>query len=84
MSILLCAYGDDLERTGWMDVSNMRERIIRELCERPRFGGAYTVEVPSIKWENQQDDTHPYYYGVITVKCTAPALPQDAALAGLI
>lgn len=83
VNLVLCAYDEARERTGWQDVGNMRERIVDELCEYPYFGGAYTVLKP-IKWAMQQDDTHPYYYGVITFNCTAPALTQDTALKGLI
>ena len=83
MSVILCAYGEDRERQGWQDVVNMREPIIQYLCSHPYFGGAFTVLRP-ITWEMQQDDTHPYYYGVINLTCTSPALSQDEALAGLI
>jgi len=78
-SIILCSYDDSNARAGWQDVVNMRETIIQHLCSRPYFGDAFTVEKP-IKWAMQQDDTHPYYYGVITLTCTAPALTQDTEL----
>lgn len=83
MSLILCGYDDSRERSGWRDVVNMRERIIQHVCSAPYFGGAYTVERP-IKWMMQQDDTHPYYYGVITLYVTTPALSQDTELAGLV
>ena len=82
-SMILCAYEASKERTGWQDVANMRETIIQRLCARPYFGGAFTVQKP-ITWAMQQDDTHPYYYGVITLTCTAPALTQDTELKELL
>lgn len=83
MSIIMCTYDNSTQRTGWQDVVNMRERIIQKICSEPYFGGAFTIKKP-ISWAMQQDDTHPYYYGVITLKVTAPALSQDTALKELL
>lgn len=82
-SIIFCTYDDDVKRTGWQDVVSIRERIIQKLCSEPYFGGAFTIQKP-ISWAMQQDDTHPYYYGAITLKITAPALSQDTALKELL
>lgn len=82
-NLILCGYDETRARTGWQDVANMRELLVQRLCARPYFGGAFTVEKP-ITWAMQQDDTHPYYYGVITMKCTVPALSQDSELSGLV
>ena len=82
-SIIMCAYDDSRFRRGWQDVVNMREKIIQRFCAKPYFGGAFTVLKP-ITWAMQQDDTHPYYYGAITVTCTAPALTQDSELTELL
>lgn len=82
-NLVLCGYDTARQRTGWRDVMNMREKIIQRLASRPYFGGAFTVLKP-ITWAVQQDDTHPYYYGVITLSCTAPALTQDTELKELL
>lgn len=82
-SIIMCTFDDSDQRTGWQDVVNMREQIIQKICSTPYFGGAFTIQKP-ISWAMQQDDTHPYYYGVITLKITAPALSQDEVLKELL
>ena len=82
-SIIICAYDRGKDRGGWQDVTNIKERIIQRVCTAPYFGGSYTILKP-IAWAIQQDDTAPYYYGAITLNCTAPAMVQDAEMAELI
>ena len=82
-NLILCGYDAGKKRTGWRDVANMRERIIQRFCTRPYFGGAFTVLKP-FQWAFQQDDSYPYFYGVITVTCTAPAMTQDSLVEELL
>lgn len=81
--IVICAYDAGVERTGYQDVSNIKEDIIQRACTAPYFGGAFTILKP-IAWAMQQDDTTPYYFGAVTLNCTAPAMTQDTELEGLI
>ena len=78
-SLIICAYDTGRDRSGFQDVSNIKEDIIQRVCTAPYFGGAYTVLKP-IAWALQKDDTAPYYYGAITLSCTAPAMTQDSEL----
>ena len=82
-SLVICAYDRGKDRGGWQDVTNIKERIIQRVCTAPYFGGSYTILKP-IAWAIQQDDTAPYYYGAVTLNCTAPAMVQDAEMAELI
>lgn len=82
-SLILCAYDQSVENAGWQDVVNMRETIIQRLLTAPYFGDVFTVRKP-ITWAMQQDDTHPYFYGVVSITCTAPALTQDTVLKELL
>ena len=82
-SLVLCAYDASKEREGYQDVANIKEDIIQRVCTAPYFGGAFTILKP-IAWAMQQDDTTPYYYGAITLNCTAPAMTQDTELEELI
>lgn len=77
--LLICCYDTGGDREGYTDVSNIKEDIIQRVCERPYFGGAFTVLKP-ITWALQQDDTHPYYFGALVLKVSAPAMTQDRAL----
>ncbi|MCM1295492.1 MAG: hypothetical protein NC311_08100 [Muribaculaceae bacterium] len=82
-SIVICAYDISMSRVGYQDVANIKEDIIQRVCTAPYFGGAFTVLKP-IAWAMQQDDTAPYYYGAITLNCTAPAMTQDTEMEELI
>ena len=39
-------------------------------------GGPWSIVYP-IKWVTQQDDTHPYYFGAMSLKFEAPAVRQE-------
>ena len=77
------AYDEGKEREGYQDVANIKEDIVQRACTAPYFGGAFTILKP-IAWALQQDDTAPYYYGAVTMNCTAPAMTQDTELEGLL
>lgn len=82
-SMIICAYDTGADRAGFQDVANIKEAIIQRACSAPYFGGAFTILKP-IAWALQQDDTAPYYYGAVTLICTAPAMTQDTELEGLL
>ena len=82
-SIIICAYDKGLEREGCQDVTNIKEDIIQRICSRPYFGGVFTILKP-ITWALQQDATPPYYYGAVSLSCTAPALTQDMEQEALV
>ena len=75
-SLIVCAYDTGLDREGWQDVANIKEDIIQRVCKAPYFGGAFTVLKP-ITWALQEDDTHPYYFGAMSLKFEAPAVRQE-------
>lgn len=82
-SLIICTYDLGNQREGWEEVSNIKEDIIQRVCSRPYFGGAFTILKP-VAWAMQSDDTHPYYYGAVSLICTAPAMTQDTALKELL
>lgn len=82
-SIVICCYDGGLNREGYQDVSNIKEDIIQRLCTRPYFGGCFTVLKP-IGWALQSESSEPYYYGAMTLTCTAPAMTQDEVLGDLV
>ena len=82
-SLIICAYDTGIERAGFQDVANIKEDIVQRACTAPYFGGAFTILKP-IAWALQQDDTAPYYYGAVTMNCTAPAMTQDTELERLL
>lgn len=82
-NLILCAYDRGTEREGAQDVTNIKEDIVQCICARPWFGGVFTILKP-ITWAFQQEDTWPYYYGVVSFSCTAPAMTQETELEGLV
>ncbi len=82
-SVVICAYDKGTDREGYQDVANIKEDIIQRVCARPYFGGVFTVLKP-ITWALQQDETPPYYYGAVSLICTAPAMTQDTELEELV
>lgn len=82
-SLVICTYDTGLARDGFQDVANIKETIIQRVCSAPYFGGAFTILKP-IAWALQQDRTDPYYFGAITLNCTAPAMTQDTELEELL
>lgn len=83
LSLVICTYDRGTERTGYQEMTNIKEDIIQRLCTRPYFGDAFTVLKP-ISWAVQKDSTEPYYYGAVTLTCTAPAMTQDTELEELV
>ena len=82
-SIVICAYDEGIEREGYQDVANIKEDIIQRVRARPYFGGVFTILKP-ITWALQKDRTTPYYFGAVTLNCTAPAMTQDTEMEGLV
>jgi hypothetical protein len=82
-SLIICAYDTGRLREGFEDVENIIEDIVQRFCSRPYFGGGFTVIKP-MAWALQQDDTHPYYFGAVSLTCTVPTMSQDTALEELL
>ncbi len=82
-SLVICVYDAGTKRVGFQDVSNIKEDIVQRCCSAPYFGGIFTILKP-IAWAIQQDPTPPYYFGALTLTCTAPAMTQDRELERLI
>ncbi len=75
-SIVICCYDSELKREGYQEVANIKEMIIQRLCTKPYFGGCFTILKP-ITWALQVESSEPYYYGAITMTCTAPAMTPE-------
>lgn len=82
-SLILCCYDNGKKREGYQDVANIKEDIVQHMCAKPYFGGCFTVLKP-IAWALQINDTAPYYYGAVTLICTAPAMTQATELEALL
>lgn len=72
VQLVIAAYDTNKDRQGYVDVVNIKEAITQHFLEKPAFGGAFTVLYP-IAWAIQDEDTAPYYWGVVNFFCSAPA-----------
>lgn len=73
-------------RQGYRDVLHIIQEIYGRYAKNPMVrikpdsgnavGGPWSIVYP-IKWVTQQDDTHPYYFGAMSLKFEAPAVRQE-------
>ena len=71
MQLVICAYDKGVDRQGYVDVVNIKESIMQHFTAYPAFGTAFTVGYPRA-WALQDDDTGPYYWGVVNLIISIP------------
>lgn len=75
VTLTVCSYDEGNKREGFRDVQNILETIEQWLCQRPHFGGAFTVLLgheKNIEDALQMDDTWPYYFGAVSFCVSVP------------
>mgnify|MGYP001530422173 FL=1 len=83
---MVCTYDRNPNRQGYRDVLHIIQEIYGRYAKNPLVrikadsggarGGPWSVKYP-IKWVTQQEDTHPYYFGAMSLKFEAPAVRQE-------
>lgn len=76
--LLIGIYNPDLQRTGSQDVMTIIQRIENYLGKKRRVGN-FTVG-KNFQWVLAEADTHPYYFGGITVTFEAPRVIKEDPL----
>lgn len=84
--LVVCTYDRNPNRQGYRDVLHIIQEIYGRYAKNPLVrikadsggvrGGPWSVKYP-IKWVTQQEDTHPYYFGAMSLKFEAPAVRQE-------
>lgn len=84
--LVICTYDQNPNRQGHRDVLHIIQEIYGRYAKNPLVrikpdsggaaGGPWSIKFP-IKWVTQQDDTHPYYFGAMSLKFEAPAVRQE-------
>ena len=84
--LVVCVYDKNPNRQGYRDVLHIIQEICGRYAKNPMVrikpdsgnavGGPWSIVYP-IKWVAQQDDTHPYYFGAMSLKFEAPAVRQE-------
>ena len=72
IQLVIAAYDTNTDRQGYLDVVNIKEAIVQHFLSEPAFGGTFTVLYP-VAWALQDEDTTPYYWGVVNFYVSAPA-----------
>lgn len=69
--IIVCTYDNSEDRQGVRDVMGMLARIYHKFAAWPHVGN-FTCELP-IEWAVQHEiDTHPYYFGGVSMTWSCP------------
>lgn len=86
MILVICTYDRNPNRQGHRDVLHIIQEIYGRYAKNPlvrvkagsggAMGGPWSIKFP-IKWVTQQDDTHPFYFGAMSLKFEAPAVRQE-------
>ena len=87
VTLTVCSYDEGNKREGFRDVQNILETIEQWLCQRPHFGGAFTVLLgheKNIEDALQMDDTWPYYFGALSFDVTVPVPTSESTFDELI
>lgn len=84
--LVVCVYDKNPNRQGYRDVLHIIQEIYGRYAKNQMVriktdsggavGGPWSIVYP-IKWVTQQDDTHPYYFGAMSLKFEAPAVRQE-------
>jgi len=75
IAIVICTYDNGTEREGITEVYEIIQKIMQRFMQDPLFGKAFEAQYP-FDWAIQQEETPPYYYGAVTVRCALPAVTR--------
>lgn len=76
--LIFCICSENLDMQGYADVLHLMQLAKQYLLEHPVIAKAFSVLPGSIQWTLQQEDSHPYYIGGITVSFDAPPIIRNA------
>lgn len=65
LALIICVYDNALTRAGSLDVLHAIQRIQHRFACNRVVGQAVLNRPP--KWVMQQEDTHPYYFGAVSL-----------------
>lgn len=81
--LTICCYDEGKDRDGYDDVANISDKIMQRFHEKPYFEKHFAVEYP-IASAVQQDDTAPYYFGVVLLRVTTQLKPTNTEVEALL
>lgn len=87
VTLTVCCYDEGDKRDGFRDVQNILETMEQHFCEKPHFGGAFTVLTGHEMYMEdalQMDDTWPYYFGALSMVVTVPVRAREETYKELV
>ena len=83
--LVICTCNPDPSRQGHRDVLHIVHKIMQRFTTCPvvnpvdsgEKGSAFTVLHP-LRWAAQNEDTHPYYFGAVSLKLEVPSWHQES------
>ncbi len=75
--LLFCVMSEQLDMRGYADVLHLMQMAKQYLLEHSVISRAFCIVPESIQWSLQQEESHPYYLGGITLSYHAPAIIRN-------
>ena len=75
--LLFCVISDRLDMQAYADVLHLIQMAKECLLEHPIIAKAFYIVAESVQWTLQQEESHPYYLGGITISYHAPAIIRN-------
>lgn len=76
--LIFCVWDDDPNRTGYRDILSIKEKVLTAMRKQPHIGAAFEV-VPPIEWAASDEDTHPFYFGAMSLNAKCPVAHKEAS-----
>lgn len=77
---IFCSEAPELNKSGYVDVMNMIQRVKERFLKNPVVGNYFTAELP-MKWVIQEDDTTELYYGGMEMNFYCPGIRRESKFA---
>ncbi len=77
--LVICVYDEKPDRQGYRDALHIKNQIYRHFAVKGTVGGKFQLTYP-LEWENQSDDTHPYYFMGIGLSFLVPMIQKEGEI----
>lgn len=74
--MVICVCDPDPNRQGYRDALHIVNEIVRHYERDGIVANRYEAQHP-IRWANQEEDTHPYYFAAVGLPFYAPAIFKE-------
>lgn len=75
IGFVIGVYDNDPEGNGYRDVVTIINKLFENISENPVIDGRFELSEP-IKWKVHEEETDPYFFGVVETTWTVPSLTR--------